>query len=371
MFTTTPITSVQVDQSISVPPVAVDVDINGNVLIQGDLIVFGTQTNLKTQDLEVVDKFITLGWTTNAQGNDDFADGGGINLRGTRDKSIYWYKVNNSWSFTDNVNLIFSTATYKINGVDLLSIDTLGSAVKYAPGLTTVGALTTTTIAGIKIYQTSSTETIIGTAIPGGGNITIGDGIDSYSRIGFNGKKLWNVGTPSPNLVTTATYRAQGVNVGFLLDTIDVVRNSKYALTIDVTGIANAPLDPNLDNYVIQTLSYLYDPNDPDLPYRAPTSARARVLATKFTTPLQYNVPSEYIDLGVPVAVDKQGVFNAAQVVGYSTAIRATTNIPAATLGIHRCIKQYVVTGDYPNATWVAYVNPPATNNLVWTDATW
>jgi hypothetical protein len=367
IFTTTPITSVQISQDITVAPVSVDVDINGNVLIQGDLVVFGTQTNLKTQDLEVVDKNITLGWTTNSQGDDNFADGGGINLRGTRDKTISWYKSTNSWSFTDNINLIFSTATFKINSIDVLSQSSI--FVTTAPNLNTVGALTTTTIANLQIYQTASNETIIGSVIPGGGNITIGDA--GTTQVTFANKKLWNVGYPSANLTTTSSYRAQAATVGWVQDNIDIVRNPKFALTIDVTGKADTPLDPNLDNWVIQTLTYLYDPNDPEYAYRAPVDARARVLATKFTTPLQYNVPSEYIDLGVPVSVDKQGVFNAAQVVGYSTAIRATTNIPAATLGIHRCIKQYIVVGTYPSATWVAYVPGGATNNLVWTDSTW
>ena len=369
MFTTTPITSVQISEDISIAPVPVDVDINGNVLIQGDLIVFGTQTNLKTQDLEVVDKNITLAWTTNPQGDDNFSDGGGIILRGTRDKSLLWQKATNSWSFTDNVNLIFSTSTYKINGIDLLSIDTLQSSVKYAPGLTSVGNLTSATIANLRIYQTSSNETVIGSTIPGGGNITIGDA--GTAQVTFANKKLWNVGYPSANLTTTSSYRAQAATVGWVQDNIDIVRNPKFALTIDVTGKGDTPLDPNLDNWVIQTLTYLYDPNDPDQPYRAPVDARARVLATKFTTPLLYNVPSNYMDPGVPVAVDKEGVFDAVQVIGYSPYLRVTTNIPAATLGIHRCIKQYIVVGTYPSATWVAYVPGGASNNLVWSDGTW
>jgi predicted RNA methylase len=48
-----------------------------------------------------------------------------------------------------------------------------------------------------------------------------------------------------------------------------------------------------------------------------------------------------------------------------------TTDIPAAPLTVNRCIKQYVVTGNYPAATWVEYLPGGAPNNLVWTDGTW
>ena len=115
----------------------------------------------------------------------------------------------------------------------------------------------------------------------------------------------------------------------------------------------------------------MYDPNDADVAYRAPNAARARVLVTRFRTPYLPDVPSNYMDPGVPVSVDKEGVFDAQLVVGYSNFLRVTTDIPAAVLGVNRCIKQYVVTGTYPNATWVEYIPGGASNNVVWDDGTW
>lgn len=369
IFTSTPVTSVQVSQNISIPPVPVDVDINGNVLIQGDLIVLGTGTNIKTQDLEVVDNKILLAWTTTTYGDDNIADGGGIVLRGSVDKLIIWYKGNNSWNFSNNINLFDSTSTYKINSVDVLSNDTLQSAIKYAPGLKSIGELTSATIAGLRIYQTSSTETIIGSAIQGTGNVTIGD--DNTLQVGFANQKLWNVGYPSRNYTTTSSYRAQAATVGWVQDNIDIVRNPKYALTIDATGIATSPLDPVLNEWVISMLTYLYDPNDVDFPYRAPIDSRARVLVTAFTTPSIPNVASNYFDPGVPVQVDQNGIYNAVEVIGFSNFLRVTTDIPPSTLGIHRCIKQYVVIGQYPSAVWDSYIPGSTSTNLVWTDNSW
>jgi hypothetical protein len=381
IFTTKPVTSVLISQDPAVAAVTVDVDINGNVLIQGDLVVLGTQTNIKTNDLEIVDKNILLAWTqkTNPPGDVDYydtvANGGGIILRGKRDKHLLWNDATEItpggsrgyWEFTDSLNLQFGDSQFSINGILALTKDTVYS--NYAPNLTQVGNLTSATIANLKVYNTGSGETFIGSVYPGGGTITIGD--SNTLQVGFNNKKLFNVGYPSQNQVTTATYRAQAANVGWVQDQIDITRNPKYALSIDCTGKADSPLDPLLNIWVIQNLTYLYNPNDSDVPYRAPVDARARVLVTKFTTPLLYNVPSHYMDPGVPVAVDKEGVFDAALVVGYSNFLRVTTDIPAAVLGVHRCIKQYVVVGTYPNATWVEYLPAGAPNNLVWTDGTW
>ena len=383
IFTTTPITSVLVSQDPAASPVGVDVDINGNVLVQGDLIVLGTQTNIKTNDLEVVDKNIFLAWTqkTNPPGDVDYydtvANGGGIVLRGKRDKHILWNDdteitpggARGYWDMTDNLNLQFGDSQLSINRVLTLTRDTVYS--NYAPNLTQVGNLTSATIANLRIINTGTTNATTLASIPGGGDIIIGAGLDSVTTVRFNNKKLFDVGYPSQNFVSTATYRAQAANVGWVQDNIDIVRNPKYALTIDCTGKASSPLDPALNIWIIQNLTYLYDPNDTDVPYRAPNGARARVLITRFTTPLLADVPSNYMDPGVPVAVDQSGVFQAQQVIGYSNFLRVTTDIPAAVLGINRCIKQYYVTGTYPNATWVEYLPGNAINNLVWSDGTW
>lgn len=386
IFTTKPTISTQItipNNTLEETPetyitIPIDVDINGNVLIQGDLVVIGTSTQIKTQDLNVVDKQITLAWTSSVyQSSDLIVDYGGIRIKGEiRDKWFWWRNESplttptsskGYWDLSDSLNLTLIDGQIRINGVVQLTYDTVYA--QYAPNLSTVGALTTTTIANLKIYQTSSNGTIIGSVVPGGGNITIGDA--TTDQVTFANKKLWEVGYPSQNQTTTSSYRAQAATVGWVQDNIDIVRNSKFALTIDATGKATTPLDPALNDWVIQNLTYLYDPNDSDIPYRAPVDARARVLITAFTTPYLPAVPSNYLEAGVPVSVDKAGFEESALVIGYSTFLRVTTNIPAATLGIHRCIKQYVVTGNYPAATWVEYLPGGAPNNLVWTDGTW
>jgi hypothetical protein len=391
IFTTKPTTSVLISQDPAAAAMGVDVDINGNVLIQGDLVVLGTQTNVKANDLEIVDKNIFLAWTqkTNPPGNveyyDTVADGGGIVLRGKRDKNILWYNdteitaggSKGYWDISDSVNLSYTDSQLSINRVLVLNKDTLYS--NYAPNLTQVGNLTSATIANLRISNTGTVNATTIASIPGGGDIIIGAGFDSVTTVRFNNKKLFDVGYPSQQFLTTATYRAQAATVGFVQDQIDIRTNPKYALTIDATGVANTPLDPALNPWVIQNLTYLYDPNDSDLPYRAPNGARARVLITRFQTSATistsvnnpYAPTSNYVDLGIPVPVDQNGVFSAQQVVGYTNYFTVSSAVPARTLKVNRCIKQYYVTGTYPTATWVEYLPGSAPNNLVWSDGTW
>jgi hypothetical protein len=74
---------------------------------------------------------------TNPQ-TDAYADGGGITLKGTTDKTFNWYTATNSWTSSENMNLVANKGYY-IDGVLVLSKTALGSTV------TTVGTITTGT----------------------------------------------------------------------------------------------------------------------------------------------------------------------------------------------------------------------------------
>jgi hypothetical protein len=120
------------------------------VTIQGDLTVNGTETIINTQTLTVEDKNIELGKIDTP--TDALADGGGITLKGTTDKTINWVDATDAWTFSEHVN-IASAKEYRIAGTKVLDATSLGSAV-VTSSLTSVGTIGTGTWQGTAIDDT-------------------------------------------------------------------------------------------------------------------------------------------------------------------------------------------------------------------------
>jgi hypothetical protein len=74
-------------------------DVNGSATITGNLTVNGTTTTINTDTLDVEDKNITLAKV--ATPSDAIANGGGITLKGTTDKTINWYDADDRWYFNN------------------------------------------------------------------------------------------------------------------------------------------------------------------------------------------------------------------------------------------------------------------------------
>jgi len=115
--------------------------INNNVTVTGNLTVNGTTTTLNATTITVDDINIELG--SIASPTDTTANGGGITLKGTTDKTIVWDSTNTNWTSSENWNLA-TGKVYKINNVSVLSATGLGSAV-VSSSLTSVGTLTSGT----------------------------------------------------------------------------------------------------------------------------------------------------------------------------------------------------------------------------------
>lgn len=110
----------------------------GNVTIGGTLTVNGTTTTINSTTVSVDDKNIVLADT--ASPSDAAADGGGVTLKGTTDKTLTWVDSTDAWTSSEHVDLANGKAYY-INGTSVLSSSTLGSGVT-ASSLTSVGTLT-------------------------------------------------------------------------------------------------------------------------------------------------------------------------------------------------------------------------------------
>ena len=135
------------------------IDSSGAVTIAGDLTVNGTTTNINTTNLVVEDKNIVLGDVTSP--TDVTADGGGITLKGTTDKTLNWVDATDAWTSSEHVN-IASGKEYRIAGTKVLDATSLGSAV-----LITSANITNGTIVNEDINASAAIDKtkISGTAI--------------------------------------------------------------------------------------------------------------------------------------------------------------------------------------------------------------
>lgn len=120
---------------------------SNNITVTGDLTVNGTTTTINSTTLTVDDKNIVLGDV--ASPTDAGADGGGITLKGSTDKTFNWIDSSDSWTSSENIELA-SGKEFRINGASVLNGSTLGSGVT-SSSLTTVGTIGTGTWQGTTI----------------------------------------------------------------------------------------------------------------------------------------------------------------------------------------------------------------------------
>jgi len=163
--------------------------VGGDLTVTGNLTVNGTVTTVNSTTVTVDDKNIELGSVYSP--TDTTADGGGITLRGTSDKTILWLNATDSWTYNQNIELTSGYA-YRIDAVSVLSKTTLGSTV-VSSSLTSVGTIGTGvwqgTAVGVAYGGTGLTSAAKGsvlvandtntfTALDGGGT---NDGILAYT----------------------------------------------------------------------------------------------------------------------------------------------------------------------------------------------
>jgi hypothetical protein len=143
-------TSGELEDSAGLTFNGTQLDVDGDVVITGDLTVEGASTILETETVKVEDKNIELGVV--ATPTDTTADGGGITLKGATDKTINWVDATDAWTFSEHVDLA-NAKEYRIAGTKVLDATSLGSAV-ISSSLTSVGTIGTGTWQGTAIADT-------------------------------------------------------------------------------------------------------------------------------------------------------------------------------------------------------------------------
>ena len=110
----------------------------GAVTIGGNLTVNGTTTTVNSTTVSVDDKNIELGAVSGVP-TDAGADGGGITLKGTTDKTFNWVDATDAWTSSEHLNLLTGKSFF-INGANVLSSTALGAGVT-SSSLTSVGTI--------------------------------------------------------------------------------------------------------------------------------------------------------------------------------------------------------------------------------------
>lgn len=121
--------------------------VNNALVVTGNLTVNGTTTTVNSTTISVDDINVILGDT--ASPTDTSANGGGITLKGSTDKTINWVQGTTAWTSSEHFNLATGKAYY-INGTSVLSSTTLGSGVTTS-SLTSVGTIGTGTWQGTTV----------------------------------------------------------------------------------------------------------------------------------------------------------------------------------------------------------------------------
>ena len=105
------------------------VEVSGDLVISGNLTVNGTTVTVNAESIIVEDKNIELANISSP--SNVAADGGGITLKGTTDKTFNWSNSTGSWTSSENIDLA-SGKVFSINGVEVLSANAyIGSAAKW------------------------------------------------------------------------------------------------------------------------------------------------------------------------------------------------------------------------------------------------
>jgi len=119
----------------------------GDATIGGNLTVNGTTTTVNSTTVTVDDKNIELGSV--ASPSDTTADGGGITLKGSSDKTFNWSNTTDAWTSSEHLDLANGKAFY-INATQVLSATALGTGV-VSSSLTSVGTISGGTWQGTAI----------------------------------------------------------------------------------------------------------------------------------------------------------------------------------------------------------------------------
>jgi hypothetical protein len=198
----------------------------GSVTVAGNLTINGTTTTINSTTLTVDDKNIEM--AAIATPDDATANGGGIIIKGTTDKTILWDSANSNLTSNQDWNLP-TGKVFKINNVSVLSSSALGSGIT-GSSLTQVGTITSGTWNGTAITDTYLAT--ISTAGKVSNSATTATNLNTASAIvARDGSGNFTAGTITAALTGNASTATTATNI---------VATEQTTGTIFLVGVAAA-----------------------------------------------------------------------------------------------------------------------------------
>jgi hypothetical protein len=115
----------------------------GDLVVNGNLTVEGTTTTINTTTVAIEDKNIVI--ANVASPTNVTADGAGITIKASTDKTIVYSNSSNWLDISETLNLAAGRAVY-IGGTKVIDGNSLGSAITSIPGVSSFGTQTVVNI---------------------------------------------------------------------------------------------------------------------------------------------------------------------------------------------------------------------------------
>jgi len=311
-----------------------EVNIGGNLIVAGNLTVQGDTTTVNTSVLTIEDKNIVLGSLGDSSANnDEYADGGGVILKGASDHEFIWDRGTAAWSSTEHINLATSKAI-KINGVTILTATEC--LVPSFPNVNQFGPQLSLTVDSIFVdnnrISTTGTDQDLEIAPSGTGNISLLNtpkiiGLETTGQGGITQAAEHTGSIASsiiqPNPVLSSSELSESVNKRYMLNT---VRTRSIVLSMDISdGISNGG--------IAGLLTQIAPPREFE------NGTRARILCSFLSA------SSSTLNINPLVSLPNTGTFvtpsGTAQAV--TSVTFSTATIPAPIITPTRVVKEFVL----------------------------
>lgn len=245
----------------------------GSLSVTGDLVVNGTTTTINSTTLTVDDKNIELG--SIAVPTNTTADGGGITLKGTTDKTFNWVNTTGAWTSSEHLALA-AGKTLLLNGS---TSGTVTVQVPAAAGSTTItlpattgtvvttgdtGTVTNAMLAGsiANAKLVNSSVTVNGQTVALGGSTTITANTTNALSIGtgltgtsFNGSSAVTIAIDSTVVTLSGTQTLSNKSftdsTTYFVDETDSSKKLQFQLS-GITGATTRTLTiPDVNGTII------------------------------------------------------------------------------------------------------------------------
>jgi len=303
-------------------------DVTGDVKISGDLTITGSTTTVDSATLRVEDKNIELAIGSDSTLlNDSQVDQAGLIVKSSGgDKEWLWRQANNSWTTPNSINLT-TGAKLKSNGVDIID----GTD---APGITSIGNLSTANIGNISFTGGIGISTGVADGSGNGLNFTLAGNMNFVTPV-----KISGVADPTAN---------QDVATKAYVDTS--VKTEIIPITLDITGLGTGTnLHTNIATILNDIAPAINKLNGSEARVHCTTTTGATATLSAANLNASFNK-----DLEVVQKLDGNGADDgSASVIGDATFNDVTG---AITSTVARSLKLFRVTGG--NWTYIQDLTP-------------